>query len=158
MDSMECLPMWPLDLCAGALMQGRTKLLPVTINAPVGACAVVTMHGVEASQLSAQAAEYTLHHPSAPPPPGRDLSSPFVCDLESLLESINPDYCRSSKQHNPPAWTHSLTDGGWQPRCTADGRRRKQHACIRLLSLCPCNCSTSSKASLMTAIFGNASD
>ncbi|WIA23201.1 hypothetical protein OEZ86_010091 [Tetradesmus obliquus] len=42
----------------------------------------------------------------------RDLSSPFVCGLEALLEAVNPDYCRASRQHDPPAWTNALTDGG----------------------------------------------
>jgi hypothetical protein len=46
------------------------------------------------------------HHASC-----RDLSSPFVCELEALLEGLNPDYCRASRQHNPPAWTNALTDG-----------------------------------------------
>jgi hypothetical protein len=44
--------------------------------------------------------------------PRRDLSSPFVSDLESLLEQINPHYCRSSRQHNPPAVLAALSDGG----------------------------------------------
>jgi len=35
-----------------------------------------------------------------------------VSDLESLLESINPHYCRSSRQHNPPAVLSALCDGG----------------------------------------------
>eukprot|EP00775_Hariotina_reticulata_P009209 gene9209-9376_t len=42
----------------------------------------------------------------------RDLGSPFVNELESLLEDVNPEYCRASKQHNPPAWTSALADGG----------------------------------------------
>lgn len=42
----------------------------------------------------------------------RDLSSPFVSDLESLLEHINPHYCRSSRQHSPPAVASALSGGG----------------------------------------------
>jgi hypothetical protein len=52
----------------------------------------------------------------APPPvfahTRRDLSSPFVSDLESLLEQLNPHYCRSSRQHTPPAVLAALSDGG----------------------------------------------
>jgi hypothetical protein len=52
--------------------------------------------------------------PLLPPPPCpcRDLSSPFVSDLESLLEQLNPHYCRSSRQHTPPAVLAALSDGG----------------------------------------------
>ena len=62
--------------------------------------------------------DYSPHTPGLTPPPTlcthtpRDLDSPFVCDLESLLESINPHYCRSSRQHNPPAVLPALSDGG----------------------------------------------
>jgi hypothetical protein len=42
----------------------------------------------------------------------RDLTSPFVSDLESLLEQINPHYCRSSRQHSPAAVLAALSDGG----------------------------------------------
>jgi hypothetical protein len=35
-----------------------------------------------------------------------------VSDLEALLETINPHYCRSSRQHSPPAVAAALSGGG----------------------------------------------
>lgn len=55
--------------------------------------------------------------PSSPlqTPSPRDLSSPFVQELEEVLESLNPSYCPASRQHTPDEWMETLQHGGWGP-------------------------------------------
>jgi hypothetical protein len=47
----------------------------------------------------------------------RDHSSPFVAELEDLLEGYNPEYVRSCQQHTPDVYAATLSNGEGGPPC-----------------------------------------